>query len=164
MFWNVQHCQTLFDTNIFLAKYREKRFSHFLFCLIQRWWFAHHLKLPINAFKYFPNIDLNIWFLLFCLNIFLPNIDIDIWLFPHFSAAGALVTFSCRGGAALRGSPSIHCDGQNWNDSLPICFGMSKDKCKYKEITNTGKLEGMSCSQMMSWSLNMKCINNQFLD
>jgi len=38
------------------------------------------------------------------------------------SAAGALVTFSCRGGAALRGSPSIHCDGQNWNDSLPICF------------------------------------------
>jgi len=38
------------------------------------------------------------------------------------SAGGALVTFSCHNGGSLRGSPSIHCDGQNWNDSLPICF------------------------------------------
>lgn len=38
------------------------------------------------------------------------------------SAGGALLTFSCHGGALLRGSPSIHCDGHNWNDSLPICF------------------------------------------
>jgi len=37
------------------------------------------------------------------------------------SAGGALATFSCDSGANLRGSRSIHCDGHNWNDSLPIC-------------------------------------------
>ena len=37
-----------------------------------------------------------------------------------------MATFSCDSGANLRGSRSIHCDGHNWNDSLPICSGGSQ--------------------------------------
>lgn len=35
---------------------------------------------------------------------------------------GAVHSFKCLGGTAMKGSPVVYCDGYNWNDTIPTCL------------------------------------------
>ena len=41
---------------------------------------------------------------------------------------GAVHTFRCLGGTAMKGSPVVYCDGSNWNDSIPTCLSKCADQ------------------------------------